>query len=300
MFTAVCVVLAAAGHALASCAAVPLWSLGAGFLAVFAVAAPLAGRERSLPGIAVLLAVGQTALHTLFGLGQHGTAAATASDGRGRLARGPGRPAGVRRVRRDAQPRPGPADPRRRPAGHGGTGRARAARARLTRPTNRRAPWRRPPPEPRCRRCRRCPMLLGHVLAAAATGWLLRRGDVALRRPPAALGARSGRGGARRPCAGPSRSYAPCWRVSRARRPRRRASRARHGVRATGRRDDRSPAHGRPARPAGRRGPRPRRLTRRTTPSGRITPGVPSRGTRACPLFRRRACARSPVHRTTC
>jgi hypothetical protein len=26
------------------------------------------------------------------------------------------------------------------------------------------------------------PMLLGHVLAAAATGWLLRRGDIALRR----------------------------------------------------------------------------------------------------------------------
>ena len=32
VFAAVCVVLAAAGHALASCASVPLWTLGAGFL----------------------------------------------------------------------------------------------------------------------------------------------------------------------------------------------------------------------------------------------------------------------------
>ncbi|MFE2133723.1 hypothetical protein ACFW9X_11025, partial [Streptomyces sp. NPDC059466] len=69
VFAAVCVVLAAAGHGIASCTTVPLWTLGAGFLAVFAVAAPLAGRERALPGIAALLALGQTALHTLFGLG---------------------------------------------------------------------------------------------------------------------------------------------------------------------------------------------------------------------------------------
>ncbi|GAA3300844.1 hypothetical protein GCM10020295_42600 [Streptomyces cinereospinus] len=45
---------------------------------MLAVAAPLAGRERSLPGIVALLAAGQTVLHTLFGLGQHGTAAASA------------------------------------------------------------------------------------------------------------------------------------------------------------------------------------------------------------------------------
>lgn len=78
MFAAVCVVLAAAGHTMASCATVPLWTLGAGFLGALAVVVPLAGRERSLPGIAVLLAVGQTVLHTLFGLGQH-TASVTAS-----------------------------------------------------------------------------------------------------------------------------------------------------------------------------------------------------------------------------
>src|SRR3954463_15547936 len=75
VFAAVCVVLAAAGHTLASCATVPLWTLGAGFLGALLVAAPLAGRARSLAGIAALLAVGQTALHTLFGLGQHTAAA---------------------------------------------------------------------------------------------------------------------------------------------------------------------------------------------------------------------------------
>ncbi|MET8247547.1 hypothetical protein ABZV31_25920 [Streptomyces sp. NPDC005202] len=73
VFAAVCVVLAAAGHTLASCATVPLWSLGAGFLGALVLVAPLAGRERSLPGIAALLAVGQTVLHTLFGLAQRGT-----------------------------------------------------------------------------------------------------------------------------------------------------------------------------------------------------------------------------------
>ncbi|MGC3002234.1 hypothetical protein ACPF8X_28615, partial [Streptomyces sp. G35A] len=43
VFAAVCVVLAGAGHTLASCTAVPLWTLGAGFAAALAVAAPLAG-----------------------------------------------------------------------------------------------------------------------------------------------------------------------------------------------------------------------------------------------------------------
>lgn len=70
VFTAVCVVLAAAGHTAASGRTVPVWSLVFGWLAVFAVVAPLAGRERSLPGIAAALAAGQLALHTVFGAGQ--------------------------------------------------------------------------------------------------------------------------------------------------------------------------------------------------------------------------------------
>jgi hypothetical protein len=49
---------------------VPFWTLAAGWLAVFAVVAPLAGRERSLPGIAVGLGLGQIALHVLFDIGQ--------------------------------------------------------------------------------------------------------------------------------------------------------------------------------------------------------------------------------------
>lgn len=179
MFTAVCVVLAAAGHAVASCEAVPLWSLGAGFLAVFAVAAPLAGRERSLPGIAGLLAVGQTALHTLFGLGlgQHGTGA-TASAGvdaslvarAARLVCGASvatlSPAQAQRILADAQ---------LDAVGAGGSGTAHAAHeqagAMASAVTG--TPVSVFPS---------LSMLLGHVLAAAATGWLLRRGDIALRR----------------------------------------------------------------------------------------------------------------------
>lgn len=79
MFAAVCVVLAAAGHTMASCATVPLWTLAAGFLGALAVVVPLAGRARSLPGIAALLALGQTVLHTLFGLGQHTASAAVSA-----------------------------------------------------------------------------------------------------------------------------------------------------------------------------------------------------------------------------
>lgn len=70
VFTAVCVSLSAAAHAIVAGHAVGFRPLLAGFLAVFAVAAPLAGRERSLPGIAAGLAVGQLALHALFNAGE--------------------------------------------------------------------------------------------------------------------------------------------------------------------------------------------------------------------------------------
>ncbi|MFG3152587.1 hypothetical protein ACGF7W_11105 [Streptomyces sp. NPDC048219] len=177
VFAAVCVVLAAAGHTFASCATVPLWSLGAGFLGAVLVAAPLAGRERSLPGIAVLLAVGQTALHTVFGLGQHGATAVTAAASPGgtaplsdaslvqqaaRLVCGTTAaaisPAEAQRILTDARLAPGsgaahhPADALSTAAG---------SSASLL-PS--------------------LPMLLGHVLAALAAGWLLRRGDLAVAR----------------------------------------------------------------------------------------------------------------------
>ncbi|MCX4907076.1 hypothetical protein [Streptomyces sp. NBC_00878] len=182
VFTAVCVVLAAAGHAIASCATVPLWSLGAGSLAVFAVAAPLAGRERSLPGIAVLLAVGQTVLHTLFGLGQHSTAATAAASvdaslvaRAARLVCGAGvatlSPAQAQRIIADARLDTGGTGGT---GGMGGTGMAHAMHEQAgAMSATAEAPLSALPS---------LSMLLGHLLAAAATGWLLRCGDIALRR----------------------------------------------------------------------------------------------------------------------
>jgi hypothetical protein len=70
VFTAVCVALSAAAHAIVAGHAVGVWPLLAGWLAVFGAAAPLAGRERSLPGIAAGLAVGQLGLHLLFNIGE--------------------------------------------------------------------------------------------------------------------------------------------------------------------------------------------------------------------------------------
>ncbi|NEA62610.1 hypothetical protein [Streptomyces sp. SID12488] len=193
VFSAVCVVLAGAGHTLASCASVPLWTLGAGFLGVLACAAPLAGRTRSLPGIVALLAVGQTVLHTLFGLGQHtassavaSTAATTAVTDTALVARAARllcgvplaaiSPAQAQRILADAR------------IGTGGTGAgtgsgsgmdmgsmshsadALASGGSVTFPSS------------LVSLLPTLPMLLGHVLAAVATGWLLRRGDLALLR----------------------------------------------------------------------------------------------------------------------
>ncbi|MFF7735214.1 hypothetical protein [Streptomyces sp. NPDC007984] len=171
VFAAVCVVLAGAGHALASCDGVPLWTLGAGFLGVAAVAAPLAGRVRSLAGITVLLTAGQTVLHTLFGLGQHGTAAVTSSAAAGgsdaALVQQAARfvcgttaaaisPVQAQRILADARIQP-----------HTGTHTHVAADAASTSAASL---W----PS--------LPMLLGHLLAALVTGWLLRHGDLALLR----------------------------------------------------------------------------------------------------------------------
>ncbi|MGJ5754726.1 hypothetical protein [Streptomyces puniciscabiei] len=195
VFAAVCVALAACGHTLASCASVPLWTLGAGFLGCLLLVVPLAGRARSLPGIAALLALGQSALHTLFGLGQHGAAMAAGGTATGSMssAGSTGSPSAgtavsslsdtalveqATRLLCGASPAaltPGRAfhlllaahlvDRSGRPvAVMGGmhhaydvTGSSAALLPSL-------------------------PMLLGHVLAAVAAGWLLRRGDLALLR----------------------------------------------------------------------------------------------------------------------
>lgn len=186
VFAAVCVVLAAAGHTLASCASVPLWTLGVGFLCSLLLVIPLAGRARSLPGIAALLALGQIALHTLFGLGQHGagmamggtTAAGQSAPGAAALgdaalveqatrllcganaaALTPGHAFHVlltaRLIDRSGHPVAGAPLPVPHPAD--ATGPSAALLPSL-------------------------PMLLGHLLAAVAVGWLLRRGDLAVLR----------------------------------------------------------------------------------------------------------------------
>ncbi|MET8582886.1 hypothetical protein ABZX39_18670 [Streptomyces collinus] len=184
VFAAVCVVLAAAGHTMASCARVPLWTLGAGFAGSMLLVAPLAGRARSLPGIAVLLALGQTVLHTLFGLGQHTTAGAMTMsppdaslsdtalvERAARLVCGSGpsvlTPGHAYRLLLNAHL----IAPSGRAVGampamshmNGATGTAGAAGS-----------WTALLPS--------LPMLLGHVLAAVVAGWLLRRGDLALLR----------------------------------------------------------------------------------------------------------------------
>ncbi|MEU2712698.1 hypothetical protein [Streptomyces sp. NPDC007205] len=189
VFAAVCVALSACGHALASCAGVPLWTLGAGFVGCLLLVVPLAGRTRSLPGIAALLALGQSALHTLFGLGQHGAAMASGGMTSGGMAMAaPGArgsslsdTALVEQAARflcGANPAaltPGRAfhvllaahliDRSGRPVTvlggmdhvQGATGSVAGLLPSL-------------------------PMLLGHVLVAVAAGWLLRRGDLALLR----------------------------------------------------------------------------------------------------------------------
>ncbi|MER6783594.1 hypothetical protein ABT330_02840 [Streptomyces sp. NPDC000658] len=193
VFAAVCVVLAAAGHSTASCAVVPLWTLGAGFLGVLAVVAPLAGRERSLPGIAALLAVGQSALHTLFGLGQHTvTASATLSaDASARLS---GTDAAlVARAARlvcgataaalsPAEAQKILVNARLYPDGAGSGGGTRAMSGMTGMGSMRHPADVLSTAGSPISLLPSLPMLLGHVLAAVAAGWLLRRGDTALLR----------------------------------------------------------------------------------------------------------------------
>ncbi|MFE1884199.1 hypothetical protein [Streptomyces diastatochromogenes] len=178
VFAAVCVALAAAGHTLASCARVPLWTLGAGFLGSLLLVAPLAGRQRSLPGIAALLALGQTVLHTLFGLGQDGaTGAMPMSSTDGSLSSGA-------LVERAARLVCG-SSPAALTPGHAyrllvdahlidSSGRAVGGTPTMHHMADATGSSVSSLPS--------LPMLLSHVLAAVAAGWLLRRGDLAVLR----------------------------------------------------------------------------------------------------------------------
>ncbi|MEV0373106.1 hypothetical protein AB0I10_25335 [Streptomyces sp. NPDC050636] len=166
VFTAVCVALSAAGHMAASYATVPLWTLGVACAVVFAVAAPLAGRERSLPGIAAGLAVGQLALHSLFAMGQQPLAAGSGGvnglSDQAAIAMARQVTCGLGAGRLDG-------DAARRILGSGGFQTTHhMAGGAVGDPTmaNCLAPS--------------LPMLLCHLLAALAVGWLLRRGEAAL------------------------------------------------------------------------------------------------------------------------
>ncbi|MFI2202047.1 hypothetical protein ACH47Z_14980 [Streptomyces sp. NPDC020192] len=185
VFAAVCVVLAACGHSLAACTGVPLWTLGAGFLGCLLVVVPLAGRARSLPGIAALLALGQTALHTLFGLGQHGATMASGGMAMGSMnATGTSGVTGSSLVEQATRLLCGSSATGLTP-GHAfhllldahlidRAGRPVAGRGALAHAADITGSSAGLLPS--------LPMLLGHVLAAVAAGWLLRRGDLALLR----------------------------------------------------------------------------------------------------------------------
>ncbi|HWU10228.1 MAG TPA: hypothetical protein VN520_28300 [Streptomyces sp.] len=182
VFTAVCVVLAAAGHGFAAGAGVSAWSLAAGFAGVFAVAAALAGRERTLLPIAAALTAGQLALHVLFGLGRHAPAAAagTGDDSLIRFAAGLVCGAGPAQLSAGEAHRIVTAaglDPAAVAQGHTQAA-SGAADPSVLATVMSGLPG--------------LPMFLGHLFAALATGWLLRRGEIALFRL-ARLSAQGGR-----------------------------------------------------------------------------------------------------------
>lgn len=186
VFAAVCVVLAGVGHTLGSCATIPLWTLGAGFLGVLLVTVPFAGRERSLPGIAALLACGQTVLHTLFGLGQHGAATGVANAVSNGISSGVSSGASASDdalIQQAARLVCGTAAAAISPA----QAHKLLTEARLTPATGTHTPH--PSADAvstamdaSASLLPSLPMVLAHLLVAVVAGWLLRRGDLALLR----------------------------------------------------------------------------------------------------------------------
>ncbi|MFD4016032.1 hypothetical protein [Streptomyces sindenensis] len=184
VFTAVCVVLSAAGHMLAAGTALPAWTLLAGFLGVLAVATLLAGRERSLPGIVGALAGGQILLHVLFACGSHGggpSATGTTGGDNPLIRFASGLVCGEGPVRLNASEAhrivsSAGIDPSTLPGAHVHPGAAQAVAsagpdgvsgiAQVCAAVTAMLPS--------------LPMFLAHVLVALATGWLLRRGEIAL------------------------------------------------------------------------------------------------------------------------
>ncbi|MFH9264412.1 hypothetical protein ACH4KN_09130 [Streptomyces sp. NPDC017546] len=188
VFTAACVVLSAAGHTFAAGSAVPAWTLLAGFLAVLAVATVLAGRERSLPSIVGALAGGQILLHVLFAYGSHASAPAAAPTGGDnpliRFAAGLVCGAGPEQLNASDAHRivsSAGIDPSTLAGAHGHLADGGAGTAGAVASAS---------PDGASGIAQVCaavfallpslPMFLAHVLVALATGWLLRRGEIAL------------------------------------------------------------------------------------------------------------------------
>ncbi|WP_320777491.1 hypothetical protein [Streptomyces sp. CRN 30] len=73
MFAAVCVLLAALGHAVMSGQDVAWWTLAAALAVTGAAGWCLAGRERGLPLVVSVVVAAQTALHGAFSLAHAGT-----------------------------------------------------------------------------------------------------------------------------------------------------------------------------------------------------------------------------------
>ncbi|MFJ1858634.1 hypothetical protein ACIOHA_15160 [Streptomyces anulatus] len=193
VFTAACVVLSAAGHALAAGAPVPAWTLLAGFLGVLGVATVLAGRERSLPSIVGALAGGQILLHVLFAYGSHGSAPAAAPTGGDnpliRFAAGlvcGGGPAQLNAADAHRIVSSAGIDPSTLAGTHGhlADGGAGAVGAGAVGTAASAAPDGASGIAQVCAAVSALlpslPMFLAHVLVALATGWLLRRGEIAL------------------------------------------------------------------------------------------------------------------------
>ncbi|MCM2391419.1 hypothetical protein [Streptomyces albipurpureus] len=164
VFTALCVVLAATGHALASGSTVPPWTLAVGFAVVFALVMPFTGRVRALPWVAGGMGVGQFALHLLFGVGQHQLRLTPAADDilvkmAAKLVCGGGAsslsPTDAHRIVTTAG---------LTPPTHGGS--AHVVESTVGQPAL----------------LPSLAMLLAHLLTAVVTGWLLRHGDLALTR----------------------------------------------------------------------------------------------------------------------
>jgi hypothetical protein len=168
VFAAACAALAAAGHLAAAGPGIALWALALGWAAVFAVAAPLAGRERrSTPAIAAALATGQLALHCLYCLGQHG-----GEGGGAHGASGGGVMAQAARLLCN--------DHALHLTGAEATGIVTAAGLDPAAPDPHQAGATAESLADAVATLGSVPMLLGHLLAATAAAWLLRRGEAAL------------------------------------------------------------------------------------------------------------------------